>query len=347
MKQLQSNFFFNYNQKFSLECGNTLPKLEIAYTTSGSLSQKKDNVVWVFHALTGNANPQEWWSGLIGEGCLINPDQHFIVCANILGSCYGTTGPESIDPLSGKKYGMDFPLITIRDMVNAHELLRNELCVENIYLGIGGSMGGQQLLEWNVLKPLLFKNSCFVATNMRHSAWGIAFNSAQRIAMEADHTLNKKYKDAGRKGLKAARAIAMLSYRNSSIYRKKQTDKEDKIDEFKADSYQNYQGEKLCNRFTPHSYWCLTKAMDSHNIGRNRKAIRKELKQVKTKALVIGIKSDLLFSYIEQKIIAKNFENGKFELIESLYGHDGFLIETDKIAKHVKFFLDNNAIALI
>jgi len=328
-----------HNQQFSLECGSTLPKLEIAYTTHGALSANKDNVVWVFHALTANANPLEWWPGLIGEDCLLTPNKYFIVCANMLGSCYGTTGPDSIDPATGKKYGMDFPLITIRDMVHAHELLRVALGIDNIYLGIGGSMGGQQLLEWNVINPFLFKNSCLIATNMRHSAWGIAFNSAQRLAMEADPTLHTKNDGAGRKGLKAARAIAMLSYRNAHIYRKKQTDTEDKIDGFKADSYQNYQGEKLCNRFSPHAYWYLTKAMDSHNVGRNRKAIRKELKQVKSKALVIGIKTDLLFSYIEQKIIANCFKDGRFKLIESLYGHDGFLIETNKIKYLLKDFL--------
>ncbi len=341
MNQLPSKVSVcKYNQEFSLECGSTLPKLEVAYTTHGSLSTNKDNVVWVFHALTANANPLEWWPGLVGKDFLLNPDNYFIVCANILGSCYGTTGPGSINPATGQKYGMDFPLITIRDMVNAHELLRKELGIDSIYLGIGGSMGGQQLLEWNVMNPSLFKNSCLIAANMRHSAWGIAFNSAQRLAMEADQTLHSKEEGAGRNGLKAARAIAMLSYRNATIYRKKQTDTEDKIDGFKADSYQYYQGEKLCNRFTAHAYWYLTKAMDSHNVGRNRKAIRKELKQVESNVLVIGIKTDLLFSYIEQKFIAANFKNGKFELIESLYGHDGFLIETDKISDLIKGFLD-------
>ncbi len=329
-----------HNQPFSLECGSTLPKLEVAYTTHGSLSDGKDNVIWVFHALTANANPLEWWPGLIGENYLLNPSRYFIVCANILGSCYGTTGPDSIDPATGKKYGMDFPLITIRDMIHVHELLRAELGIESIYLGIGGSMGGQQLLEWNVMNPSLFKNSCLIAANMRHSAWGIAFNSAQRLAMQADQTLYNKDDGAGRKGLKAARAIAMLSYRNATIYRKKQTDTEDKIDGFMADSYQNYQGEKLCNRFTAHSYWYLTKAMDSHNVGRNRKAIRKVLKQVTSNTLVIGIKTDLLFSYIEQKILAQNLEKGKFELIDSLYGHDGFLIETGKISLLLQDFLE-------
>ena len=341
MNPLQSKVsVYKSNQQFSLECGSTLPELEIAYTTHGSLSAKKDNVVWVLHALTANANPLEWWPGLVGYDCLINPDKYFIICANMLGSCYGTTGPDSIDPHTGKKYGMDFPIITIRDMVKAHELLRNELGIDRIYLGIGGSMGGQQLLEWNVLKPSLFKNSCLIAANMRHSAWGIAFNSAQRMAMEADQTLHYKHEGAGNKGLKAARAIAMLSYRNATTYRKMQTDTIDKIDDFKAESYLNYQGEKLSKRFLPHAYWFLTKAMDSHNVGRNRKAIRKELKQVESDSLVIGIKSDLLFSYIEQKFIAANFKNGSFKLIESLYGHDGFLIETEKIALLIQEFLD-------
>lgn len=324
------------NQEFELECGDILPELEISYTTYGTLSPDGDNVVWVFHALTANADPVEWWPGLVGKGFLINPEKYFIVCANMLGSCYGTTGPDSIDPRTGEKYGVNFPVVTVKDMVNAHKLLQSHLGINKILLGIGGSMGGQQLLEWSSTDVDLFENICVIATNARHSAWGIAWNTAQRMAIEADPTFRYNYDGAGEKGLQAARAIAMLSYRNQNTYRKTQTDFEDKVDDFKASSYQYYQGQKLSNRFTVLSYYYLSKAMDSHNIGRGKKSVRHALKSIKAKTLVVGIKTDILFPYAEQKFIAKNIKGSELVLIDSLYGHDGFLIETNAIAKHIQ-----------
>ncbi|MBL6444996.1 homoserine O-acetyltransferase [Fulvivirga sp. 29W222] len=329
-----------FNQGFSLECGDTLPELEISYTSYGTLSPQKDNVVWVFHALTANADPVEWWPGVVGKGYFIDPNKYFIVCANMLGSCYGTTGPDSIDPRTGEKYGANFPLITVKDMVNAHRILKDHLGINKILLGIGGSMGGQQLLEWASTDVDLFESICVIATNARHSAWGIAFNTAQRMAIEADPTYQYSYEGAGEKGLQAARAMAMLSYRNQNTYRKTQTDFEDKVDDFKASSYQYYQGQKLSNRFTALSYWYLSKAMDSHNIGRGKKSVRHALKSVIAKTLVLGIRTDILFPYAEQKFIAKNIKGAEFGLIDSLYGHDGFLIEAKAITKQIQTLLN-------
>lgn len=341
-KLLGSNVtIFHYDQEFTLEGGASLRGLKIAYTTYGKLSAAKDNVVWVFHALTANADPFEWWPGLVGKDDLINPEDHYIVCANMLGSCYGTTGPDHDDPETGQKYGLDFPTVTIKDMVKAHRLLKDHLGIDKIYLGIGGSMGGQQLLQWAVEENDLFENLCAIATNARHSAWGIAFNAAQRMAMEADPTLNERYEGAGENGLKAARAIAMLSYRNQNTYRKTQTDFEDKIDDFKASSYQYYQGEKLVRRFTSHAYWYLSKAMDSHNVGRGFSSVPNALRSIKSKSLVIGLRSDMLFPIAEQRFVAKNMKNASFEMVESLYGHDGFLIEAKVIGKHLKEFLNS------
>ncbi len=333
---------FKYDHEFSLEGGGSLPGLEIAYTTYGTLSAAKDNVVWIFHALTANSDPFEWWPGLVGEHDLLNPSDHYIVCANMLGSCYGTTGPDHINPATSEKYGHTFPTITIKDMVKAHKLLKAHLGIERIHFGIGGSMGGQQVLEWAADENDLFKNICVIATNARHSAWGIAFNTAQRMAMEADPSLFSTAEDAGHKGLKAARAIAMLSYRNQNTYRRTQTDFEDKIDDFKASGYQYYQGDKLVKRFSPHAYWCLSKAMDSHNVGRGRKSVRQALKAIQSHTLVLGIRSDILFPFAEQKFIAKNIKGATFQMVDSLYGHDGFLIETGAIEKHIKDFLNSN-----
>lgn len=325
---------YTYNKPFGLECGDTLPELHIHYTTHGKLSENKDNVVWVCHALTANANPVEWWPGLIGDNCPINPDDHFIICANILGSCYGTTGPADI--VNGEKTALDFPQITVRDMVRAHILLREHLGISHIHLGIGGSMGGQQLLEWAFMEPDTIKNLCLIATNARHSAWGIAFNSAQRMALEADPGFYTKAPDAGWKGLEAARAIAMLSYRNQKTYNTTQTDHEPVLDHFKADSYQRYQGEKLRKRFDAHAYYYLSKAMDSHHIGRDRMTAADALAKIKSKTLVIGIESDLLFPVAEQSFIARHIPEAKLEVIDSIYGHDGFLIEVEQISDLIR-----------
>lgn len=321
---------------FSLEGGDTLPELHISYTTYGT--QKPNNVVWVCHALTANANPVEWWPGLIGEDFVINPEEHFVICANILGSCYGTTGPADQD-FSGEKYGLDFPVFTIRDMVNAHILLRQHLGIEKIQLGIGGSMGGQQLLEWAAMEPGVIENLCVIATNARHSAWGIAFNTAQRMALESDPTLFSKTPDAGKKGLEAARAIAMLSYRNQRTYNSTQTDEVAQVRDYRAESYQRYQGQKLSKRFDAHAYYFLSKAMDSHHLGRDRGTVEEVLGKIQAKTLVIGITSDLLFPVQEQEFIATHIPGATYEVIDSLYGHDGFLIEAKELTALLKKYL--------
>lgn len=303
-----------------LECGNTLRNVRIAYTTYGSLNANKTNVVWVFHALTANSNPTEWWPEMVGQNKVLNPEDHFIVCANMLGSCYGTTGPKNYN----------FPLVTIRDMVKAHRILHHHLNLDKIYLGIGGSMGGQQLLEWVVESPDLFENIIPLATNACHSPWGIAFNEAQRMALENI--------DSAR-GLEAARAIAMLSYRHYNTYNSTQKDVDQRWDNFNASSYQRYQGEKLRKRFAVESYHYLSKAMDSHHVGRHFISAEVALRGIKAKTLIIGIDTDILFPPHEQEYIAKNIPQAKLEIVESNYGHDGFLTEGKKISKLVMEFL--------
>jgi homoserine O-acetyltransferase/O-succinyltransferase len=303
-----------------LECGETLHNVKIRYTTFGKLNKTKTNVVWVFHALTANSNPMEWWPGLVGEGEVINPNDHFIVCANMLGSCYGTTGPK----------GTGFPLVTIKDMVKLHQILIKHLGLSKIHLGIGGSMGGQQLLEWAVQEPELFEHIVPMATNAVHSPWGIAFNEAQRMALE---NIDPS------KGLEAARAIAMLSYRHYNTFEKTQQDVDQRWDSFSASSYQKYQGEKLRKRFSAESYYTLTKAMDSHHIGRHFGSAEAALKRIKSKALVIGVDTDILFPIQEQAYIAKHIAGARFEEISSDYGHDGFLTEAATITALLKDFL--------
>ncbi len=312
VKHQSKSFLIKVEEPLDLESGSTLQDLRIQYHTIGDLNQDKSNVVWIFHALTANSNPLEWWPEMIIEGNPIDPERDFIVCANVIGSCYGSTEPEDFD----------FPLLTVKDLVSAHQHLRNHLKLEKIKLGIGGSLGGQQLLEWAVQEPELFELIIPLATNPRHSAWGIAFNEAQRMAL--------KNQDL-EKGLENARSIAMLSYRNYSTYENTQTDFDHRIDGYSASSYQNYQGEKLRKRFSPYSYYYLSKAMDSHDVGRHFGSIKKALNRIQSKVISIGITSDILFPIQEQEYIANHTPNGVFHSIESLYGHDGFLLETDQI----------------
>jgi homoserine O-acetyltransferase len=335
---------YKYNQTFALELGEELPYLEIAYHTYGNLNKDKSNVVWVCHALTANSDVFDWWSGLFGENDLYNPESNFIVCANILGSCYGTTSP--LQTTKNKKYHK-FPMVTIRDMVNAHEVLRKHLRIEKINTIIGGSMGGQQALEWNIQQPDLFENLILLATNARHSPWGIAFNESQRMAIENDSTWQLSTVSAGLKGLKAARSMALLSYRSYFAYNQTQQEIDDnKTDNFKASSYQRYQGEKLIKRFNAFSYYRLSQAMDSHNLGRNRESIEIALRKITANTLVIGINTDFLFPPNEQRFIAKHIENSRFVEIESFYGHDGFLVETDKLTEIIQVFFEQEIVKI-
>ena len=329
---------YTYKKIVQLESGRKLNELTIAYTSIGKLNEAKDNVIWITHALTANANPEEWWNGLVGKGKFFNPEKHFIICANVLGSCYGSTGPLSTNKDTGNPYYHDFPKITIRDIVKSLDLLRLHLEIDKINTLIGGSLGGQQALEWSIQKPELIENLFLIATNAQHSAWGKAFNESQRLAIKADRTWYSYSDDAGLKGLKAARTIALLSYRNYETYSLTQLDKDELIDNYSAASYQNYQGEKLVNRFNAFSYWHLSKAMDSHNVARGRESIANALSLVKAKTLVIAISSDILFPPSESKTLVKGIPNSQLSIINSKYGHDGFLIETEQLKKEFEQF---------
>jgi homoserine O-acetyltransferase len=323
---------------FQFELGGQLEEVEIAYQTFGKLNEEKNNVVWVIHALTANSNVFEWWPGLFGEHDLYNPNDYFIVCANNLGSCYGTTGPVH-NQNSDKNLYHEFPFVTIRDMVNAHELLRQHLGIEKIHTIIGGSQGGQQIIEWNIIQPNLFQHCILVATNAKHSPWGIAFNESQRMAIFADESYQLKKPEAGQKGLAAARSIALISYRNYQPYTNTQSEINNEVaKDFKAASYQRYQGEKLVKRFNAHSYVILLNAMDSHNVGRGRTSIEEALNKISASTLIISISNDLLFPPSEQEYLHKNIKNSKWVCIHSDYGHDGFLLETKQLTTIINEF---------
>lgn len=332
---------FVTHSSFQLESGEQLENLQVSFTTYGTYNPAKNNVVWICHALTANSEVDQWWSNVVGETGYFNPEEHFIVCANIIGSAYGSTGP--LVPLRNKRPLLDeFPFITIRDMVNAHEELRKFLGINKIHTVIGASLGGQQVLEWTILNPSLFDNAIVIASNARHSAYGIAFNESQRLAIFNDPTFGNGNISGGRQGLIIARSIAMLSYRSHEGYALGQTNPGNyRTEDFLASSYQVYQGQKLADRFNAYSYVTLSKAMDSHNIGRNRPSIEAALAQITAKTLVIGIESDLLFPISEQQFLADNIHQASFQTIKSEFGHDGFLIEHEQLAEiFTNFFLN-------
>ncbi|HEY4208105.1 MAG TPA: homoserine O-acetyltransferase [Puia sp.] len=327
----------NYEQPFELESGESLPGITIAYNTYGVLNKDGSNVVWICHALTANSDAASWWPGVVGPLGPITPDKYFIVCANILGSCYGSTGPLSADPRTGRPYYHEFPMITIRDMVRAHILLREHLGIQRIHLLTGGSMGGYQALEWAVMEPQRIGRLFLTATSPTESAWGIAIHTAQRLAIEADATWQEASPTAGSKGLKAARAIGILTYRNYGIMVQKQTDPDpEKLDNFRASSYIIYQGEKLIRRFNAYCYWLLTKAMDSHQLARGRaRSVEDVLRSITQPTLVIGIGSDILCPLEEQRHIVAQLPNARLVEIDSVYGHDGFMVEGTTIGRHL------------
>jgi len=309
--------FLDIKEPFQLLSGEVLRNLRIAYHTYGRLNATKDNVIWVFHALTANSNVEEWWPDLIGKGKLFDTDKYFIVCANNLGSCYGTQA-EGIH--------QNMTAITIRDMTKAHQLLKRHLQIQKIGLAIGGSQGGQQALEWAITNPFDIQKLVLLACNAKHSAWGIAFNETQRMALEL-----------GEKGLDVARAIAMLSYRNYEMYSR--TENQTSSSKQNAATYQRHQGKKLRKRFDAQSYWILSKAMDSHDVGKERGSLEKALQKVQAQTLVIGISSDILFPVQEQQFLAKHIPCSTLHIIDSAYGHDGFLTEHEQIIKICTDFL--------
>jgi homoserine O-acetyltransferase len=343
---------FTYHEPLRLESGLAVPAWHLEYTTQGRLNEAGDNVVWIFHALTANSDASEWWPGLVGAGRLFDPEEYYIICVNMPGSCYGSIGPEDIDLRSGHPYYHDFPVWTTRDMIRAYQPLREYLGIRKIHVGIGGSMGGQQLLEWAVEEPELFTHIVPIATNGRHSPWGIAFNTAQRMAIEADITWQERRAGAGAEGMRAARAVALLSYRDYGAYGQLQPRPEEQVAERSgtlygqegniaggASSYQRYQGEKLVRRFSAFSYYALSLSMDAHDVGRGRGGLVGALGRIRARTLVIGIESDILFPVSEQKVVAALTPGAALRSIQSLYGHDGFLLEFEQITQLVRGFL--------
>ncbi len=314
---------------FVTESGFRFPQLDIAWKSWGRLNEARDNVVVICHALTGNADAQDWFSGLFEENGILNTDEQFIICMNVPGSCYGSTGPQSVNPETGKAYGPDFPVLTIRDIVRAQQLVLDHMKVNSIRLVIGGSMGGMQALEFAVMDNRV-KSAAVLAAGVRHEAWAIGISEAQRQAIFADGNWNNgNYLPDAKpvKGLAAARAMAMVTYRAHGQYNRRfgRDQREDGLPQ--VSSYLQYQGEKLASRFDALSYVRLTQTMDSHDLARGRGELSDVLSRIHIPMLVAGIDSDLLYPSSEQKSLAKLLPRGIYREIKSPYGHDAFLIE--------------------
>lgn len=323
-----------------LELGGRLAPLRIGYRTWGTLDAEGSNAVVVCHALTGSADADLWWTRMFGPGRAFEPGD-FVVCSNILGSCYGTTGPTSVDPATGEPYLGTFPPVTIRDMVRVQHALVKALGVKRIRMVIGGSLGGMQALEWALLHPELVESVVFIASTARHSAWCIGLSEAQRQAIYLDpRWRGGRYDPADPPGggLAAARMAAMLSYRSQPAFEARFGRRLQTEELFAVESYLRYQGQQLVDRFDPATYVTLTKAMDTHDVSRGRGDYEEVLRSIRPPTLVVSIDSDVLYWPWEQREVARLVPGAKLAVMDSQDGHDAFLIDVDRLSDMVVEF---------
>ena len=351
---------------FTFEAGGSLSGIEVVYHTSDRDYQPGDRVVWLCHALTANSNPLDWWPEMVGKGCYIDPEKDYVVCVNIFASPYGTTGPRSaffkadggkVSGFQSLKDGtakretmklfnytegltpLDFPKVTVRDMARLFPIVRKYIGIEKVDLLVGSSIGGFQALEWAILEPEVIERAAFIATAPRVTPWLGAWMESQRMALEADPTFRACESLAGgQKGLEAARALSLISYRTFEGYNLTQAEQdEDCLFAERVASYERYQGEKLVKRdFDAYSYYYLTYSVDSHNVGRKREGVAAALGQIQANSIVITITSDGLFPPVEGSEWAKHIPGAEYIEIESKWGHDGFLLETEAIVQSLK-----------
>ena len=334
------------DEPFFFEGGGSIASMTMVYYTSDREYKPGEKVVWVCHALTGNANPEDWWPAMVGPGCMFDPDKVFVACSAMLCSPYGACGPATVNPQTGKPYLLDFPRTTVRDIVRANILVRKHLGIETIDLMLGPSIGGFQTLEWVIMEPDVVKRAVFLATSNRVMPYLTAFNESQRMALKADQTfVEAKDINGGIEGLKCARSIALISYRTFEGYNVSQPEPDDNtMFADRAASYQRYQGEKLVRRdFDAYSYWYLTYALDSMNVGRGRGGVAKALELIKARCAVISITSDQIFPPGHMRETAQSMKHADYYEINSIYGHDGFLIENDQLTAILRPWLEKNA----
>lgn len=370
---------FNFNDPLTFETGEELSPVQVAYQTYGTLNKGGTNAILINHALTGNAhaagildevetdsnsNPDllkkysetqqgkvGWWNDLIGDEKLFDTSKYFVISSNILGSCYGTSGPVSIKNMFNRKYGTDFPTVTVRDMVKVQKKLLEHLGVNKLITAVGGSLGGMQVLEWAVMYPEMLSSIIPIATSTQHSPWAIALNQTARQAITNDPIWNAgNYKEQPTNGFALARKIAMISYRTAESFedkfsRERKDNNGDALDKeniFQIESYLNHHGEKINERFDANTYLSLSYAMDLHDVALSRGTLREVLGKIEIPTLAVGINTDMLYPANEQKRIAELIPNATYGEIESIHGHDAFLIEFKQMEKIIGAFFKKN-----
>ncbi len=364
MKIVKTQYFTfgDSGHEFRLESGEKIGPVVLAYETYGELNSCKNNAILIEHALSGDAHAAGfhqgddrpgWWNDLIGPGKAFDTDKYFVICSNVLGGCSGSTGPASINPKTNKHYALDFPVVTIKDMVNAQKHLIDHLGIDKLLTVAGGSMGGMQALKWLVNYPDRIHSVIPIATALKHSPQQIAFNEVGRQAVMADpHWQDGNYYDGQHpdKGLAVARMIGHITYMSDASMLEKfgrlKTDKKEPFKftaDFQVEGYLRYRGENFVKRFDANSYLYITKALDKFDVLDGR-TLQQLFHGIKTRVMVIAFKSDWLYPAYQSKEIVKACKLSGVEAtfceVDSTYGHDAFLLEIKEEAHLIKHFLD-------
>ncbi len=349
-------------KELELESGERLGPITIAYETYGSLNRERSNAILILHALSGDAHvagfhegetSAGWWDDMVGPGKAFDTDKYFIVCSNVIGGCKGSTGPASENPKTHKPYGLDFPMVTVGDMVEAQRHLIDHLGIERLLSVAGGSMGGMQVLQWMVSYPGRIRSAMPIATAMRHSPQQIAFNEVGRQAIMADPRWNSGNYYNGQPpaaGLAVARMVGHITYMSDKSMAEKfgrrlKNDREDLkfTAEFEVEGYLHYRGNNFVKRFDANSYLYVTKAIDYFDATQGKKPAE-IFKGIDAKVLVIAFKSDWLYPAYQSQEIVKACKLAGLEVtyceVDSNYGHDAFLLETKEETHLIKFFLE-------
>jgi len=345
---VEADFTFATDTPFALDSGHALRPVTLRYTMYGELSRQRDNAVLVCHALSGSAHVGEWWDGMFGPDMPFDLSRHCIICANILGSCYGSTGPTSINPHTGRRYAGDFPVVSIGDMVRSQALLLDHLGVDRLTAVVGGSIGGLQALSWAMQFPERVER-CVSVGAVPLSALGLALSHLQRQAICNDPAFKNGFYEADAPpvgGLAVARGIAMCTYKSAQLFderygrapnRNGEKPTEKLSHRYNVSGYLDYQGEIFIRRFDANSYLIISKAMDNFDLG------CEDLQRIKAKVLMVGISSDWLFPAADVFALTRRMQdagvNAQYLELESEHGHDAFLANADLLVPLVKQFL--------
>lgn len=338
--------FWESPTRLSLELSDVNLPYQLAYQTWGKLNKNRDNAILVVHALSGSANLEAWWPELLGDNKPLDPANDFVICINLLGSCYGSSGPLSHNPEAGKNWKVNFPKITIRDQVQAQAALVRSLGILKLRAIIGPSLGGMIALEWALREPELAGALVLIATTALHSAQAIANSSCQRAAIRLDPEYKNGFYDIDQQpvnGLALARQLAFITYRSNIEFTQRFNRNSGKQNDFAIQDYLQHQGQKFTERFDANSYIRLSQCMNSHDISVGFDSIESALQSIQQPTLVISLEHDQLYTYTEQAQLAEFIPNAEHELIPTQFGHDGFLIETKAMGDILNRFLKKSS----